>query len=78
MSPAWRNMSLRHVSLREMGWSRKPYEFRIRPAKPESKGQATHGSIRKYAFLAHTKRFFLSADAHSEWLGVQSAPPFAR
>src|SRR6266446_4176533 len=57
-SPAWRNMSLRHVSLREMGWSRKPYEFRIRPAKPESKGKATHGSIRKYAFLASHKTIF--------------------
>jgi hypothetical protein len=37
-SPAWRNMSLRHVSLREMGWSRKPYEFRIRPREAEIKG----------------------------------------
>ncbi len=71
-------MSLRHVSLREMGWSRKPYEFRIRPAKPESKGKATHGSIRKYAFLASHKTIFLSADAHSEWLGVYSTPLFAR
>jgi hypothetical protein len=23
----WRNMSLRHVSLREMGWSRNPTSF---------------------------------------------------
>jgi hypothetical protein len=50
-----------------------PYEFRIRPAKPESKGKATHGSIRKHAFLASHKMFFLSADARSEWFGVCSA-----
>jgi hypothetical protein len=35
-----------------------PYEFPIRPAKPESKGKATHGSIRKHAFLAAHKTFF--------------------
>jgi hypothetical protein len=51
-----------------------PYEFRIRPAKPESKGKATHGSIRKYAFLASHQTVFLSADARSEWLGVYAAP----
>src|ERR1700687_1402769 len=51
-------MSLRHVSLREMGWSRKHYEFRIRPAKLESKGKATYGSFRKHAFLASTKTSF--------------------
>jgi hypothetical protein len=51
-----------------------PYEFRIRPAKPESKGKATHGSIRKYAFLASHQTIFLSADARSEWLGVYAAP----
>src|ERR1700740_2519769 len=34
-------MSLRHVSLRGTGWSRKPYEFRICPVKPGSKGEAT-------------------------------------
>jgi len=28
------------------GMEQEPYEFRIRPAKPESKGKATHGSIR--------------------------------
>jgi len=50
-----------------------PYEFPIRPAKPESKGKATHGSIRKHAFLASHKMVFLSADARSEWLGVCSA-----
>jgi hypothetical protein len=32
-----------------------PYEFWTRPAKPESKGKATHGKFRKYAFLASKK-----------------------
>jgi len=34
-------MSLRHVPLRGTGWSRKLYEFWIRPAKPGPKGKAT-------------------------------------
>jgi len=44
-------MSLRHVSLREMGWSRKPYEFRS-PPRSKSKGEATYAAFRKHAFLA--------------------------
>jgi hypothetical protein len=44
-------MSLRHVSLREMGWSRKPYEFRSR-RRSKSKGEATYAAFRKHAFLA--------------------------
>ncbi len=35
-----------------------PYEFWICPAKPESKGKATHGKFRKYAFLASQKTSF--------------------
>ena len=35
-----------------------PYEFWIRPAKPESQGEATYGSIRKHAFLASQKMSF--------------------
>jgi hypothetical protein len=35
-----------------------PYEFRIRPAKPESEGKATHGKFRKYALLASQKLSF--------------------
>jgi hypothetical protein len=35
-----------------------PYEFWIRPAKPESKGKATHGKFRKHAFLASKKNEF--------------------
>ncbi len=35
-----------------------PYEFWIRPAKPESQGEATYGSIRKHAFLASHKISF--------------------
>src|SRR5260370_36165494 len=54
----WRNMSLRHVSLREMGWSRNPTSSGCCPAKPESKGKATHGKFRKYAFLASQKTSF--------------------
>jgi hypothetical protein len=48
---AWKVISLRHVSLREMGWSRKPYEFRS-PVRSESKGEATYGIFRQHAFLA--------------------------
>jgi hypothetical protein len=48
---AWKVMSLRHVSLREMGWSRKPYEFRS-PLRSKSKGEATYAAFRKHAFLA--------------------------
>ncbi|MDP9147772.1 MAG: hypothetical protein M3N22_08935 [Acidobacteriota bacterium] len=47
-------MSLRHVSLRETGWSRKPYEFRS-PSRSKSKGEATYGSFRQHAFLASQK-----------------------
>jgi hypothetical protein len=35
-----------------------PYEFWIRPAKPESQGKATHGKFRKHAFLASQKTSF--------------------
>ncbi len=35
-----------------------PYEFRIRPAKPESQGEATYGKFRKHAFLASQKTSF--------------------
>jgi hypothetical protein len=45
------SISLRHVSLREMGWSRKPYEFQS-PPRLKSKGEATYGAFRKHAFLA--------------------------
>src|SRR5260370_31372373 len=55
------------------GMEQEPYEFRIRPAKPESQGKARHGKFRKHALLASQKRV-LSADACSEWLGVRSAP----
>jgi hypothetical protein len=48
---AWKVISLRHVSLREMGWSRKPYEFQS-PPRSKSKGEATYGAFRKHAFLA--------------------------
>src|SRR5450432_2419848 len=40
--------SLRHVSLRETGWSRSPTSsVRLRP---EPKGKATHGEVRNSAF----------------------------
>jgi hypothetical protein len=48
---AWKVISLRHVSLREMGWSRKPYEFRS-PSRSKPKGGATYGIFRQHAFLA--------------------------
>jgi hypothetical protein len=48
---AWKVISLRHVSLREMGWSRKPYEFRS-PPRSKPKGGATYGIFRQHAFLA--------------------------
>src|SRR5260370_6551939 len=48
-------MSLRHVSLRETGWSRNPTSP---GAVPGSKGKATHGAFRKYAFLASQKTSF--------------------
>src|ERR1700687_2762296 len=40
------------------GMEQEPYEFRIRPAKPESQGEATYGSFRKHAFLASHKTNF--------------------
>jgi hypothetical protein len=40
-SLAWRKMSLRHVPLRGMGWSRNPTSFGFAPAEPESKGKAS-------------------------------------
>ena len=40
------------------GMEQEPYEFWIRPAKPESKGKATHGKFRKHAFLASQKLSF--------------------
>jgi hypothetical protein len=36
-----------------------PYEFQVfAPAKPESKGKATHGIFRKHALLASQKKSF--------------------
>src|SRR5260370_13381041 len=40
------------------GMEQEPYEFRIRLAKPGSEGEATHGTLRKYAFLASQKTSF--------------------
>src|SRR5260370_39741455 len=40
------------------GMEQEPYEFRIRPAKPESQGKATHGKFRKHALLASQKTSF--------------------
>src|SRR5216683_3115667 len=40
------------------GMEQEPYEFRIRLAKPGSEGEATHGTIRKHAFLASQKTSF--------------------
>src|SRR6266849_9807260 len=40
------------------GMEQEPYEFRIRLAKPESEGEATHGTLRKHAFLASQKTSF--------------------
>src|SRR5437867_3461789 len=40
------------------GMEQEPYEFRIRPAKPGSKGKATHGSSAHTPSLLHTKRVF--------------------
>jgi hypothetical protein len=66
---AWKVISLRHVSLREMGWSRKPYEFQSQP-RLKSKGQATYGALRKHAFLA-SKSFVL--DFECDRIRVESA-----
>ena len=66
-------MSLRHVSLREMGWSRNPTSFGFaRRNRNQRVRRRTDQS--KYAFLASHKTVFFSADARSEWLGVYSAP----
>ena len=48
-------MSLRHVSLREMGWSRNPTSSGFCCINPESEGKATYGKFRKHAFLASQK-----------------------
>src|SRR5882762_1106822 len=40
------------------GMEQEPYEFRIRAAKPESQGKATHGKFRKHALLASQKTSF--------------------
>jgi hypothetical protein len=40
------------------GMEQEPYEFWIRPAKPESQGEATYGKFRKHAFLASQKMSF--------------------
>jgi hypothetical protein len=62
---AWKVISLRHVSLREMGWSRKPYEFQS-PRRSKSKGEATYGAFRKHAFLASKfLPIFLNAELRS-------------
>src|SRR5260370_25507396 len=63
-------MSLRHVSLREMGWSRNPtspVQHRDQRVRRPTEHSANTPS------LLHRKRV-LSADAHSEWLGVCLAP----
>jgi len=57
-SPAWKkHESSPRLAARD-GMEQEPYEFRIRPAGPEPKGKATHGSIRKHAFLASQKISF--------------------
>src|SRR6266852_8636731 len=57
-SPAWKkHESSPRLAARD-GMEQEPYEFRIRPAKPESKGKATHGKFRKHAFLASQKLSF--------------------
>src|SRR5712692_2927443 len=40
------------------GMEQEPYEFRIRSVKPGSEGEATHGTLRKHAFLASQKTSF--------------------
>src|SRR5260370_17644245 len=69
----WRNMSLRHVSLRETGWSRNPTSSGFAQRNRNQRVRRRNGKFRKYAFLASQKRV-LSADACSDWLGVRSAP----
>src|SRR6266550_7211348 len=51
----WRNMSLRHVSLREMGWSRNPTSFGFARAKPESQGRRRTDHSASTPSLLHKK-----------------------
>src|SRR6267378_2739210 len=55
------------------GMEQEPYEFRIRPAKPESQGRRRTDHSANTPSLLHTKRI-LSADAHSELSGVCPTP----
>src|SRR6266576_3341751 len=66
-------MSLRHVSLREMGWSRNPTSFGFAKGEPESQGRRRTDHSASTPSLLHTKRV-LSADAHSELPGVCPTP----
>src|SRR5205807_4759463 len=54
----WRNMSLRHVSLREMGWSRNPTSFGFARAKPESQGRRRTDHSASTPSLLHKKMSF--------------------
>lgn len=59
------NQSLRHVSLREMGWSRNPRVFGSKPADKRAgptipmgigtKGKATYGAFRQHAVPSFKK-----------------------
>src|SRR5216684_3820666 len=60
------------------GMEQEPYEFWICPANLESKGEATHGAFRKYAFLASQKMIFLSVDPHSELPESVQRPRYTR
>src|SRR5216683_4591882 len=65
----WRNMSLRHVSLREMGWSRNPtssgFARRIRNHRVRRRTDQSAST----PSLLHRKKV-LSADPHSGLSGV--------
>src|SRR6202023_4288840 len=54
----WRNMSLRHVSLREMGWSRNPTSFGFARRNRNHRVRRPTESFRKHAFLASQKTSF--------------------
>src|SRR3981189_1789158 len=61
-------MSLRHVSLREMGWSRNPTSFGFARRNRNHRVRRRTENSANTPCLLHRKRV-LSADACSEWLG---------
>src|SRR5207244_11696779 len=61
---AWRNMSLRHVSLREMGWSRNPTSFGFARRSRNHRARR-RTEFPKHALLASPQRVLNREDRKS-------------